>query len=431
MTENIQHPDSWYAASRNSDISYPSLSEEITTDVCIIGAGFSGLSTALFLAERGTRVVVLEACKVGWGASGRNGGQVVSGYGENTVAHVTKACGREAGMRARQLGLACNTTLFDVIKRYQIDCDLTMRYTRLAMTTRQDRYLQDACESWNKQGYPGNFNYIERDDLPSYTGSDQYRSGLYSDFDGHLHPLNLALGEAKALTGLGVQIFEQSPAISISDATPAKKARITTPNGVINADTIVLCGNAYLQGTEPRIRWGLIPGYSCMIATQPLSADVAARLIPRNTANSDLRTVMDYYRLSPDNRVLWGGLGHWSGNDTVNPEPLLRKNMVKIFPELSDTKIDYRWSGRIGISSNLNPQIGRLAPSTYYMQAFSGHGVAQTHLSGKMVSDAILSGSKDFEMFSKLSHISVPPIKLIQQAARAWGMNSRRFMEWL
>lgn len=430
MPENTSYPESWYAATRNLTIDYPTLKDEITTDVCIIGAGFSGLATALFLAEQGTNVVLIEAAKIGWGASGRNGGQIVFGYGENTSEILSKTINIEAGEKAWQLGLDCNTILKDIIHRYEIDCDLSWGYLRLAMTSRQERDLHTMMETWNKREMPGKTTFIENRDLPNYIGSSSYNAGVYSDFDGHLHPLNLALGEAKVLKGLGVRIFENTQALNIEDATQSKKARITTPHGIVNADTLVLCGNAYLDKTEPRIRWGLIPGYSCMIATEPLSHETAHRLIPHNTAVSDMRTVLDYYRLSPDNRLLWGGLGHWSGNDTPNPGPHLYARMLKIFPELEGTKIDYTWSGRIGISSNLNPQIGRLAPSTYYAQAYSGHGVAPCHLSGKMISDAILGGSEDFEMFSQLLPIKVPPVKLVQQMARAWGMNSRRVMEW-
>jgi gamma-glutamylputrescine oxidase len=430
MTNSAKHPDSWYAATRNLDVNYPALSEEITTNVCVVGAGFSGLATALYLAEQGTKVTLLEASKIGWGASGRNGGQLVCGYGEGTETLVTKTVGVEAGKRARQLGLECNTLVKDVIERYKIECDLTWGYLRLAMTSSQERDLRGMYADWDKRDFPGEKKFIEKPEMADYIGSSKYCAGVYNDHDGHVHPLNLAIGEAKVLNDLGVQIFEETPALSITDATSTTKARITTPGGVINADTVVLCGNAYLDKVEPRIRWGLIPGYSCMIATEPLSEETAKRLIPHNTAVSDMRTVLDYYRLSPDNRMLWGGLGHWSGNNTDNPEPLLYARMIKIFPELKGTKVDFRWSGRIGISSNLNPQIGRLAPSTYYVQAYSGHGVAPCHLSGKMISEAILHGSEDFEMFAKLKPIKVPPIALIQQAARAWGMNSRRVVEW-
>jgi len=174
----------------------------------------------------------------------------------------------------------------------------------------------------------------------------------------------------------------------------------------------------------------LIPGYSAIIATEPLSADVRARVIPRNTAVSDMRSVLDYYRFSADGRMLWGGLGHWSGADSVNPQSLLRKRMTKIFPELAPARIEYRWSGRIGISANLNPQIGRVTPNVYYAQAYSGHGVASAHLSGRMIADAITGQSDDFDMFASIRHQRLPNIDLIHKLVRAWGMNYRRVIEW-
>jgi len=253
---------------------------------------------------------------------------------------------------------------------------------------------------------------------------------LYTKNEGHLHPLNLALGEAKAIQSLGGQIFEQSAVTDIAHGANGQPVTVNTAGGQIRADTLVLCGNAYLGKLESRLQQTLIPGYSAIIATEPLSADVRARVIPRNTAVSDMRSVLDYYRFSADGRMLWGGLGHWSGADSVNPQSLLRKRMTKIFPELAPARIEYRWSGRIGISANLNPQIGRVAPNVYYAQAYSGHGVASAHLSGRMIADAITGQSDDFDMFASIRHQRLPNIDLIHKLVRAWGMNSRRVIEW-
>jgi glycine/D-amino acid oxidase-like deaminating enzyme len=205
---------------------------------------------------------------------------------------------------------------------------------------------------------------------------------------------------------------------------------VKTAGGQVRADTLVLCGNAYLEKLAPRLQQTLIPGYSAIIATEPLAAGVRTRLNPRNAAVSDMRSVLDYYRFSADGRMLWGGLGHWSGADSANPEPLLRKRMTKIFPQLAQARTEYQWSGRIGISVNLNPQIGRLAADVYYAQAYSGHGIASTHLSGRMIADAITGKSDDFEMFAGIHHQRVPNIDLVHKLARTWGMNSRRIIEW-
>ena len=430
------YPASWYAASRKIHQEYPALDGQASADVCVVGAGFSGLSTAIYLAEQGVDVVVLEANRIGWGASGRNGGQFVMGYGEDTPALVARTLGYDAGERARHLDYTCLDLLDDMITRYRIDCDPVKGYVRLAMTRRQADHLRATAEEMERHKAPGTVRFLEGTDLGNTVGSDAYCAGLYTDWEGHLHPLNLALGEAQALIGLGGRIHEQSAATHIQYDQAGGPVCITTHNGSVSADTLVLCGNAYLEKLEPRLGPTLVPGYSGIIATEPLTADDTKKIMSHHFACSDMRTVLDYYRLTPDGRLLWGGLAHWSGDNSEDPRALLRKRMVKIFPGLAGVRVDYAWTGRIGISANLNPQIGRLAPNVYYAQAYSGHGVASTHLSGRMICDALTGGAggtqyaNDFEMFASLNHLAIPASPLIRKLARAWAMNSRRVMEW-
>ena len=432
MSNDVNHgyPDSYYAATRNLDLTFPALASDVNADVCVVGGGFSGLATTLFLRESGLEVVLLESNLIGWGASGRNGGQVVAGYGEDTEDVVARVHGSAAGHRAYALGFTTIDLLKTVIERYQIDCDLTWGYVRAAITGRQVDLLRAIAKDLKqrKPDYLGDL--FESADVERLVGTSAYRAALYTKKEGHLHPLNLALGEANAIQSLGGQIFEQSAVTNIQHSANGQAITVKTVGGQVRADTLVLCGNAYLEKLEPRLQQTLIPGYSAIIATEPLAADVRARLIPHNAAVSDMRSALDYYRFSADGRMLWGGMGHWSGADCANPEPLLRKRMTRIFPELAQARVEYRWSGRIGISVNLNPQIGRLAPNVYYAQAYSGHGVASTHLSGRMIADAITGQSDDFDMFASIRHQRVPNIDLVHKLARAWGMNSRRIIEW-
>jgi len=432
MSNNASHryPDSYYAATRNLDLTFPALASDIKADVCVVGGGFSGLATALFLGESGLDVVLLESSLIGWGASGRNGGHVVSGYGENTEDVISRIHGSSAGHRAYELGYTTIDLIKTVIDRHKIECDLTWGYVRAAITGRQVDHLRSIAKDL-EQRKPDNLGDLFEDaNVERLVGTSAYRAALYTKNEGHLHPLNLALGEAKAIQSLGGQIFEQSAVTDIAHRANGQPVTVNTAGGQIRADTLVLCGNAYLGKLESRLQQTLIPGYSAIIATEPLSADVRARVIPRNTAVSDMRSVLDYYRFSADGRMLWGGLGHWSGADSANPQSLLRKRMTKIFPELAPARIEYRWSGRIGISANLNPQIGRVAPNVYYAQAYSGHGVASAHLSGRMIADAITGQSDDFDMFASIRHQRLPNIDLIHKLVRAWGMNSRRVIEW-
>jgi gamma-glutamylputrescine oxidase len=432
MSKDVQHryPHSYYAATRNLALNFPALTADINADVCVVGGGFSGLATALFLRESGLDVVLLESSLIGWGASGRNGGQIVAGYGENTEEIVARAHGSVAGQRAHRLGFTTIDLLKAVIDRYAIECDLSWGYIRAAITGRQVGHLKSIARDLQlrKPDYLGDLH--EGVEVKRLVGTSAYRAALYTKKEGHLHPLNLALGEANAIRGLGGQLFEQSAVTGIEYGANGQAVKVRTAAGQVRADTLVLCGNAYLEKLEPRLQQTLIPGYSAIIATEPLAADIRSRLIPANAAVSDLRSVLDYYRFSADGRMLWGGLGHWSGADSANPEPLLRKRMTRIFPELARARTEYQWSGRIGISANLNPQIGRLAPNVYYAQAYSGHGVASTHLSGRMIADAITAQSDDFDMFSSLHHQRLPNARLIHRLARAWGMNSRRVIEW-
>ena len=432
MSKDVHHgyPHSYYAATRNLDLSFPALAADISADVCVVGGGFSGLATTLFLRESGLDVVLLESRLIGWGASGRNGGQVVAGYGEDTEAVVSRVHGSCAGQHAYALGYTTIDLLKAVIDRHQIECDLAWGYIRAAITARQADQLKSIAKDLEQRKPDSLGDMLEGSNVERLVGSSAYRAALYTNNEGHLHPLNLALGEAEAIQGLGGRIFEQSTVTDIRHSTNAQAVTVKTADGQVRADTLVLCGNAYLEKLEPRLQQTLIPGYSAIVATEPLAAEVRARLIPHNAAVSDMRSVLDYYRFSADGRMLWGGLGHWSGADSKNPGPLLRKRMAKIFPELAQARTEFQWSGRIGISTNLNPQIGRLAPNIYYAQAYSGHGVASTHLSGRMIADAIAGQSDDFEMFASIRHQRVPNFELIHKLARAWGMNSRRIIEW-
>ena len=260
-----EYPNSYYAASRNLDLNLPTLNGAVTADVCIVGGGFSGLATALYLREQGATVALLESHRIGWGASGRNGGQIVSGYGEDTEDLVSRIHGPDAGMRAAQLEFECLRILRETIDRYHIQCDLTFGYVRAAITRRQEQRLHQMTERWQNTNTPGSIEFVDGQNVKNLVGTDTYRAAVYTDCEGHLHPLNLALGEAKAILDLGGQIFEQSPATHISYDQSGGPVTVKTPGGQVIADTLVLAGNAYLLTLEPRLQRTLIPGYTAII----------------------------------------------------------------------------------------------------------------------------------------------------------------------
>ncbi|MDH3266004.1 MAG: FAD-binding oxidoreductase, partial [Gammaproteobacteria bacterium] len=269
---------------------------------------------------------------------------------------------------------------------------------------------------------------VSRSEMPDYLGTDHYIGGLADYGNGHLHPLNLCIGEARAAHGLGAKIFEQSRVTRIQHG---HKPVVETEHGRVHASKVVLAGNAYLGNTEPSIRNRIIPAGSYMIATEPLPASLAREICPADMAYCEQTVGLNYFRLSTDKRLLFGGMCNYSGRDPGNITASLRPKMLKIFPQLKDLEIDYEWGGAIAISINRIPQFGRIEANTYYAQGYSGHGVAPAHLAGKMLADAVAGDSEQFELFSKVRHWWLPGGKWFANPALAFGMLYYRLKQLL
>lgn len=428
MIASARHTASYYAASSVPQPDYPALTGEVTADVCAIGGGFSGLNTALELAERGLRVVLLEARKIAWGASGRNGGQLIRGVGHG-LDQFTNVIGADGVREMKLMGLEAVEIVRERVERYQIPCDLTWGYCDLANRPRDLHGLAEDAEELRSLGYRHEVRLLQAAEMGSVIGSDRYVGGMIDMGSGHLHPLNLALGEAAAAQGLGVQLFEQSEVTRI-DYGP--EVKVYTANGHVRAKTLVLACNAYLNGLNPHLSGKVLPAGSYIIATEPLSEAQAASLLPQNMAVCDQRVTVDYFRLSADRRLLFGGACHYSGRDPQDISAYMRPKMLQVFPQLADAKIDYQWGGMIGIGANRLPQIGRLAdqPNVYYAQAYAGHGLNATHLAGKLLAEAI-SGQQHgrFDLFAKVPHITFPGGKHLRSPLLALGMLWHRLKE--
>ena len=308
MSGSREHTASYYAATRNSDITYPPLLGEHRCDVAVVGAGFTGTSTALYLAERGYDVALVEANRVGWGASGRNGGQLIDGFVD--VDKIEKRLGKAAADIAYKIGLEGRDIVVQRIGQYSIDCNLKFRYLDLALRSADMRYFEESLESKRRMNYPHDVRIISQEELPAYIGSDRYIGGLVNNGNGHLHPLNLCLGEIRAAVELGARVFEQSP---VTRVRHGDKPIVETESGKIRAKKVVLAGNAYLGRVEPRLRNKVIPAGSYIIATEPLADAIANELLPQDMACCDQRAALDYFRLSADRRLLFGGLCNYSG----------------------------------------------------------------------------------------------------------------------
>lgn len=421
-----EHASSYYAATLNAATNFARLEGTHRSDIVVIGGGFTGVSAMLHLAERGYEVVLLEANRIGWGASGRNGGQLIDGFVEEDK--LEKRLGADAAKIAYAMGLECRNIVVDRIEKYAIDCDLKFGYLDLALNDRDMRDFERALEAKQKAGYPHEVALVSREDMHRFIGSERYVGGLCNRGNGHLHPLNLCIGQALAAAALGATVFEHSPAVRIHNGdTP----RVETDKGIVHANKILLAGNAYLGNTEPALAGRVIPAGSYIIATEPLSEAVSHDLLPQNMACCDQRAALDYFRLSADRRLLFGGMCNYSGRVPKSIEASLRPKMLTVFPQLSQVGIDYEWGGNIGISINRIPQLGRIEGNTYYAQGYSGHGVAPTHLAGKILADIIAGDSEQFDVFSKVRHWRLPGGKWFANPALALGMLYFRLKEML
>lgn len=427
-THSSPHPDSYYVASRNYQLDYPSLTGDTTADVCIVGGGFTGLNTAIELAQRGLSVILLEARQIGWGASGRNGGQLIRGVGEN-LDQFANILGAEGVRTLKLMGIEAVQMVSERIAEFAINCDLTWGYCDLANKPRDMHGFRTERDELLALGYAHELSLLGPEQMHEVVGSDRYVGGLIDRGSGHLHPLNLALGEAAAAESLGVQLFEQSAVTAIDYGS---SITVHTATGRVRAAQLVLGCNAYHNGLQRRLDRRVIAAGSYVIATEPLTPELAQALIPQNMALCDQRVALDYYRLSADRRLLFGGACHYSGRDPADIAAYMRPKMLKVFPQLEPVRIDYQWGGMIGIGANRLPQIGRLAeqPNVFYAQGYSGHGVNATHLAARILGEA-MSGqaSRGFDLFSQVPHLAFPGGERLRSPLLALGMLWQKIKE--
>jgi gamma-glutamylputrescine oxidase len=410
------HAPSYYAATANDRRERPALATEVATDVCVIGAGFTGISCGLSLAERGLDVVVLEAERIGWGASGRNGGQIVNGYSRDLDV-IAKRYGEGAGRALAAMSLEGGNIIRERVAKYAIDCDLRPGNAFVAFHDKQLRYLEQAAEDWRRHGHNG-LELVDRAGLKRIVNSDRYVGGLSDHHGGHMHPLNLVLGEAAALERLGGRIYEGSRVTGIeSGDSPVAR----TGKGSVRAKTLVISGNAYLGGLVPEIGGKIMPVSSQQIATAPLNPALAESLLPSDYAVEDVNYVLDYYRRTADNRLLYGGGVGYGGADPVDLVAFLRPRMLKTFPQLEGTKIDFAWSGQFALTLTRIPHVGRLSPNVYFSHGDSGHGVTTTHLLGVVLAEAITGRSERFDVWAGLRPYPFPGGQALRVPLTALG----------
>ena len=412
-TETKEHAPSYYAASVNWQTDYPQLEGDLNVDVVIVGAGFSGVATAVELCERGYKVALVESNRIGWGATGRNGGQIIGGYGSDPSAF-SSSIGSEGVKIVESMGSECVQIIKERIEKYNIDCDLKWGYCEVGLKKRHLKsYREWAAEDSAIQ-------ILDQNEIKEYVNSDLYLGGYYREDWGHIQPLNLCIGEAKAAEVMGAKIFEQT---QITRITYGENPAVHTDKGSMRANHVILCGNAYMGNLVPYLDARVLPATSCIIATEPLSDEQLQQTMVRDVAVCDSRTALDYYRLSADKRLLFGGLSNYTGLEPSNVQAIMHAKMTKVFPSLKNTRIDYSWSGSMGISVRRMPQIGRIKNSNVlYISGYSGHGVAPTHMTGRILAEAVDGDTHRFDIMNKMFHLPWPGGKLLRRPAMAVGM---------
>lgn len=409
--------NSYYAATRNPGADYPVLEEVIECDVCVIGAGYTGLSSALFLAEAGYSVTVLEAAKVGFGASGRNGGQLVNSYSRD-VDVIEQRYGDKSAEVLGSMIFEGGNIIRQRIKQYDIQCDYRQGGIFAALNRKQLKGLAEQKSSWERYGNK-QLRMLDAADIAKEVGSESYVGGLLDLSGGHIHPLNLALGEAAAFVGLGGKIFEQSAAVDIKYGEPHV---ISTAKGRVSAKYLLIAGNAYLsQDLDPRVTRKSMPCGSQIVVTKPLPEHVVKNLITHNYCVEDCNYLLDYFRITGDNRLLYGGGVVYGAREPKDIEQLILPKILKTFPQLKGVEIDYRWTGNFLLTMSRMPQFGRVEKNAYFMQGYSGHGVTCSHLAGKLISEMIRGDAERFDAFASLPHMPMIGGRAFQVPLTAMG----------
>jgi gamma-glutamylputrescine oxidase len=422
-TDRALTRNSYYAASAARECVHPALRGALSCDVAVVGGGLAGLSAALDLRARGFDVVLLEAREIGFGASGRNGGQAIHGLAcEQDV--IEAQLGLDEARRIWRMSIEALDLLRERIARHAIDCDWHDGYLGLATSARKGRALAHWAQRIESvYGYP--LQRITPQTIGDWIASPRFHSGVHDPRSGHLHPLKLTYGLARAAAAAGVQLFEGSPVLSMQ---PGARPVLRTAQGEVLARQVLLAGNVYLSDIAPALAPSLaariMPVGTYIACSERLDPARVDALLPSRSAVCDTDFVLDYFRPTQDQRMLYGGRVSYS---TVTPADLsesMRRRMVATFPQLGDVQVEFAWGGFVDISMNRAPDFGRLpgAGNVYYLQGFSGHGLALTGLAGRLVAEAMAGDAGRFDVFARLKHRSFPGGRALRTPALVLGM---------
>jgi gamma-glutamylputrescine oxidase len=412
------YPDSWYRASAKGIVDHPQLTASLQADVCVIGGGFTGLSAALNLAERGIDVVLLEAERIGFGASGRNGGLIGSGQRKD-VLEAEQLFGMEGSRVLWDFAEAAKEEIRSRIEKHAIDCDLQKGQLVGVHTPRYAGWAAEMSAALaERYDYP-NTHALDAEATRAMVATDNFVEGFFDADAAVIHPLSYTLGLARACRDAGVRIFEQS---RVRNYTSKEPVEVVTDSGSVTAGNVVLACNGYLGKLEPRVAGKIMPINNFVIVTEPLGEERAKALISGRYGVHDTRFVVNYFRLTEDHRLLFGGGENYRHGFPRDIEGFVRPYMLKLFPQLADVAIDYGWGGTLSVTVNRLPHVGRLPPNLYFAQGYSGHGISTANFAGKLIAEAISGSTKGFDVFASLPIKTFPGGTLLRYPGMVLGM---------
>lgn len=426
--KTYNHTPSYYAATARDKKGFPKLCSDLDVDIAIIGGGFTGVSTALELIERGLTVALLEANRISWGASGRCGGQITGSLSGDVA--MLREFQRSLGQDTADYVWATRWRGHEIIKnrvnRYKIQCDLTHGHLQAALKPAHIKDLEALYEEGIKRGLGDDIKLLNTDEIPEYLATDLYCGGLLNWRNMHVHALDLCVGEARAAERLGAHIFELSPALEI---VHSKRPEVVCQHGRVRANKVLIAGGAYHNLEGKQINGQMFTASLPIMATAALEPGIMSQINPHNLAVYDCRFVLDYYRPTADHRLLFGGGTNYSGHDATNSAALLRPALERTFPQLAGVKIEYSWSGWDGIVLNRIPQIGRVTDTIIYAQGYSGHGIALSHIMGEILADALSKDQTEMLIYESVRHQTLPLPRKLGSYAVALGMIAYKLKE--
>ena len=404
---------SYYAASApaGGEAARAPLAGECRADVAVVGAGIAGCSAALHLAQRGFEVVVLEAHSVGYGASGRSGGQTIFGLAASQKSLIAQV-GRDDARRLFEMSVEALDLTQSLIREHRIECDYRPNHLHVATRPRHLGELREWIRELHEEYHYGSARLLDRAELGEHVRSERYLGGLIDTRSGHLHPLKYTQGIARAAEAAGARIFEHTRALHYQQGA---ELRVHIERGVVRCRHLVLCANAYIGALAPRLARRILGVGTYIIATRPMQAERARALLPSNAAVADMNWILDYFRLSADRRILFGGRVSYSALEPPRLAESMRRRMLRVFPQAADLAVEYTWGGLLDITLSRAPDFGRLAPNVFYLQGFSGHGMSLSALAGKLIAEALAGTAERFEVFARLPHREFPGGALLRR----------------